>query len=376
MVALIAVTLFGMAAFAVDAGSAYNAKRQLSTSADAASLAGAAALEDYSGNCTTVSNNAAAQTAAQNAGDSYRTRNRSSSTRVGFGLACSSDSKAVEVMYQNTDTVNTVFGKVFGVSSLNATRDATATIEVPPDAPGLRPYMICTDDLNKLNTGGIQTFPFPNALCGNQSGNWYTIDCPAFGGSNSTAQLAQVTISGCPSDIHIIDTSSVATVPLKDALLISTCQAAEAAQGTKLTAKPGCLTANTGNLASNNLEDAWRYLIGVASSSGATLSTPVQPKSILLPVFLTGSVINPGNSAVYPVYAFVGATVCGYHWQNKEGVSNLGDCVGTPAWAAGNYDAIKLVKATVLVSGSTGSRLCALGASDCDFGARRVRLVK
>jgi hypothetical protein len=222
----------------------------------------------------------------------------------------------------------------------------------------------------------MHQFNFPNSVCGKQPGNWYTVDCPAYGEKNSSDLLAKVTTFGCPSDIAVIDTSSVSTDIAKAALLLTTCTTNAATTGSPLSAKPGCLTANTGGLTQDKVVDAWGYLTGLKDDQRNTLATPVMPKSILLPVFLKNSVgvDKSGNNTVYPVYAFVGATVCGYHWNNKVGLSNLGDCVGA-AFDATADDSIILVKANVLVSGSTGGVLCSLGDT-CDLGARRVRLTE
>src|SRR3954471_2769676 len=77
VVAILSLVFLLIAAFTVDAGRAYVQKRQLSTSADAASLAAARVYSGYTGTCAQLSNqslptSAAAYAAAQTAANAAR----------------------------------------------------------------------------------------------------------------------------------------------------------------------------------------------------------------------------------------------------------------------------------------------------------------
>ena len=352
-VALLATVLVGVAAFTVDLGGAYLAKRDTANATDAASLAGAKELATVTGTCATVASNATATNAARSSGDTYLADNVTSATRTVFDVTCDATGKTIQVHYGADAKVDRALSGVFGgKGKYTVARDATAGVGVATDANGMRPYAICAADVPALQAGGVRQIDFPNALCGNQPGNWYSIDCPPTS-SNSTQVLADNTRNGCDEDISIIDTSSATTDAQRISILQANCP--------KLQADPGCLTANTGNLPSNNITDAFDYLLG---------------KDILLPVFFKGSVVGNGNNARYPVYAFVGVTVCGYHFQNKSGVVTTGNCSGAAFTGSGNYDAMLLKLTNVITSGSTKASTCTLGNIACDFGARSVRLIK
>jgi len=379
VVGLLTVVFVGLAAFSVDAGSGYAAKRQLSHAADAAALGAGATLTDYDGNCTTISNNSAATAAAQAAADSYLTRNRANTTRTGFSVSCSSDNKSVDVFVADHGTVNGVLSGIFGINQLQANRQATAEVGVPNSSPGLRPYAICASDLGDLQPSDPpQAFYMPEAGCGQPPGNWYSLDCPPTH-TNGTPVIASNTQLGCDADIHIVDTSSATTDAGKIALLDAACPPSTPSGGT---ANPGCLTANTGNLPANGITQAFDYLLGLRDINGNLLSPPRNPLAIVLPVFFPGSVEGSGEGAVYPVYALVGASICAYHFQNQGNMTTLGKCAGAvplvaPAGAqANNWNAVELVGRRVQITGSTGTPTCAVGDPTCDFGARSVRLIK
>lgn len=379
LVAFLAVTLVGLAAFAVDAGSGYAAKRQISHAADAAALGGAGKLTDYDGDCTTISGNATAVNDARNTADSYLTRNRNNTTRTGFSVSCSSDNKSVDVYVADHGTVQGVLSGVFGINQLQANREATAEIGVPNSTPGLRPYAICASDLGDLQPSDPpQAFYMPEAGCGQPPGNWYSLDCPPTH-TNGTPVIADNTIFGCDSDIHIVDTSTATTAAQKISMLDAACPPSVPSGGTS---NPGCMTANTGNLPANGITQAFDFLLGIRDKNGNLLATPRNPLAIVLPVFFPGSVEGSGENAVYPVYALVGASICAYHFQNQGAMTTMGKCAGAvplvqPVGAqVNNWDAIELVGRRVQITGSTGSPTCAVGDPTCDFGVRSVHLIK
>ncbi|MGB8651529.1 MAG: pilus assembly protein TadG-related protein [Mycobacteriales bacterium] len=352
LVALLSVVLIGVAAFTVDFGATYLTKRDLSNGTDAASLAAAKDLATHSGTCLEIGADGTATSAARTTGDGYLQDNLSGATRTGFDVGCDATG-SVTVRYAGEALTDRALGGVFGGSGkYDVAREATSTVGVASDVNGLRPYMICFSDLPTLELGGVQRINYPSATCGNQAGNWYSTDCPG-DGNNGTQTLADNTLNGCDTDISIIDTTAAAGVSTQIISILK-------ANCPKLQADPGCLTANTGNLASNNIENAWIALLG---------------KDILLPVFYPGSLVGNGNNTRYPVYNFAGVTVCGYHWQSKSGLSTATACTGS-SWQNGNYDALLLKLTKVITSGSTHASTCKLGDITCDFGARVVHLVK
>lgn len=351
-VVLIVFVTIPVAAFTTDFGSAYVVKRNLATGADAAALA---AAKDFATStrktCAAALLDTATATTAQATGDSYLSQNAPKAARTGFTVACDTTSQNLDVTYKGQDSSSRFLGAIYGAGDYQVSRSATAEVGVAADVTGLRPYMICGADLPTLTADSSpHELVFPNAVCGSQSGNWYSVDCPT-SGSNGTKDLASNTEFGCDADISIIDTSNATNDAQRISILQANCP--------QLQANPGCLTANTGKLSSQNIADAWDKLLG---------------QDILMPVFFKGSVVNPGNNARYPVYAFVGVKVCGYNWQSKSNITTAGACAGAAFSNADN--SLVLVGESVIASGSTKTSTCALGNVLCDFGARTVHLVK
>jgi len=154
---------------------------------------------------------------------------------------------------------------------------------------------------------------YPNLDCTtnpetNPEGNWYTIDCPnadnnGTGTMENTGSLAYNTRNGCDDYIEVIQPNDVSS-------LIDTCDVPSPDVHK-------CLGANPGNLASNNLAEAWEFL---------------RNQEIALPVFRHGSIVENGggNNWVFPVAGVVGIKVCGYQWQNSGNswTSNDPECLG------------------------------------------------
>lgn len=142
LLALLAVVLIGMAAFAVDLGFAYSTKRQLSVAADAAALAAArqvnAALP-----VGTACNSTVLQPIAQSAAVLANSQNDrvGGSTVTSVSVDCSNDD--VQVTVTNEKVVDAIFGPVLGVSNYRPSRSATAQLFVPQAAYGLRPIAAC-----------------------------------------------------------------------------------------------------------------------------------------------------------------------------------------------------------------------------------------
>jgi Flp pilus assembly protein TadG len=365
MIAIATTMLVLISAFTVDFGLAYNSKRQLQTGADSASLAAAGKLTGTPGNCSAISSNTTAVDAAHATADAISDSNRAGRIPTDWNVACSADNKRVEVRYTNGGTTNTIFGALAGARSIASERSATAELFVPASVTGLRPYFVCISDAQALAvTAGSSwvKLTFPNAACGNQPGNWYTVDCPEDGTGNSTTVIANNTQNGCDAEITIVDTSAardpitgaVTNSALETSLLLAACNHTPALSGPN-----GCLTGNTGNLTANAIQNAWDGLLG---------------KQIALPVFKVGTVTGNGNGATYPIESILGVKVCAYQWQNKDGVSSDPDCAGIVIPSV-NEDHLWLKYTSLQVSGSTRpSPNCGIGDPLCNF--RSVRLIR
>jgi Flp pilus assembly protein TadG len=361
IVALSTVGLAIVAAFSTDLGLAYNSSRQLQTSADAASLAAAGQLASHPGTCATIVADTAAVSAARTLADQVSQSNRPGRTPTTWSVACSPDNKRVEVTYGNSGSTTGFFGGLTGATSIGAAKSATAEVFVPSGVGGLRPYFLCLSDAQALEAtsgSGYLDIPYPNGPCGSPPGNWYTVDCPEDGTNNSTPVIATNTAEGCDGEISIVDTSAAyppATAAFDPAiektLLLQACS-------TGLSGSRGCLTGNTGQLSSSQIQTAWDGLLG---------------KSIALPVFRPDTVVGTGNGATYPIKAILGAKVCAYKWQNKQASSSDADCVGL-TFPNDNSDHLWLKFETIQVSGSSKPNpVCAVGDPLCKINA--VRLV-
>jgi len=140
-----------MAAFAVDLGSAYAAKRQLSVAVDAAALdAGAAvnaALPAGKGCSSSTLTSIGAQAKAEAAANTTNLGNDKTGQSVVESVTVSCTNAAVEVSVTNRRNIASTFGFILGVDQQSPRRSATSLVYVPSVATGLRPFAACADDL-------------------------------------------------------------------------------------------------------------------------------------------------------------------------------------------------------------------------------------
>jgi Flp pilus assembly protein TadG len=376
IVGILAIVLFGIAAFTVDFGMAYVSKRQLQTASDAGALAAASIYAQRTGDCEALSADGAAKTLAQTAADDIREENRPGSTGGTLDVGCG-DNGALDVTYESEGDTDVLFGGLLGAESneITTSRAATATVDVPDEVgSGLRPYMICSDHVpgGTLPSAVVKVdfpgTPIGDGPCptGSNPGNWWTINCPE-GTNNSNASLAEKTRDGCTDPVSTVSPQPAPTAPpnesLREALL----------DGCDGGADQDCLNGVPGNIGGAEVWSAWSTLLG---------------KSIVLPVFCGESVCDPaavtdasGDNVNYPVHKFVGVTICGYHWgarSLKRGQTSTGVCSNNTSnynaadgGEAANY--LLLAYTQVQVSGTTGPSSCALGGA-CDGGLRRLLL--
>jgi Putative Flp pilus-assembly TadE/G-like len=391
IVAILAVVLFGLAAFSVDFGLAYTSKRNLQKGADAAALASASEiikLARPTDTCAAIAarytSDAAFRTALQKVADDYSRANRSSATRLGMEVRCSADSKRVEVLYRAGGTTPRLFGGLFGSGDYSTSRQAVADIFVPSSGQGLRPYFLCVSDLTRLQgTDGIVQVRYEkdSAPCGTFPGNWYTANCPVFQGNGD---LADYTLNGCSHEVKIIEPVAPDTT-VTQATVLSECSPSLQTKDPS-----GCLVSNPGNIASGSSQSgqqiigAWDYLLTLPSIAVPIFNT--QWKTWADAANTSDCKSNgQGANGCYPVQAIAGVKVCGYRWQNKDGLDPEravpgSPCTGVDALLAAipssdksNYLWLKLVG--VQLTGSSKPAGCAVGSS-CDGGSRGTRLVE
>jgi len=350
------IMFLGFAAIAVDAGYGFVSKRNLQNAADAGALSAADYLVSESGSCAQVAADTDAVDEAQAIAEQFSEDNRSAKIETGFEVRCSDDNRRIEVWYRNGGTTSTVFAPMIGEGSATAAeREAVASVGVPGSLTGLRPYFVCITDADALRaSSGWLRVGFPNASCGNQPGNWYTVDCPEDGQGNGTPVIAVNTREGCASEVSVVDLTSAGGDPvLEKQLLLAACTGSP-----PLSAENGCLTGNTGNLSSNPLKLAWDTLLG---------------QTITLPVFELDTVVGTGNNARYPIRAIMGAKVCGYKWNSKDNISTDPECAGVSI-PGGNQNFLWLKYDSYQTTGTSKPSTCAVGDPNCDYGLRNVSL--
>lgn len=376
IVAILAVLLLGMAAFALDFGNAYSVKRQLSVAADSAALAAARAANasiPVGGNCSESALQAVARAAAVTANSQNDRSGQSSVTSV--AVDCSGGTLTVTVA--NERSLETIFGSLFGADGYTVARQASAQLYVPGAASGLRPIGACQATLlaNYQPAAGVAN-PFlvfvskDQAVCGTTpAGNWgFTnfLDQGSFGTYNDPGDPAynpeETCTSGNPSAGGQAGCQSLWTdIGYSGPVYFP---------NTLTSPGPG-LAGNTGFSNSS----AWRSALdGLVDDI------------ILLPVADRFS--GNGSNARLNVTGIVTLRVCSV---NRGGTVRQGtstDCAGRrvpttnpdlATWQGlkNNEAALWAIPTDYVTSGVTNPRSdCRLGQSGCDFGTRAVRLYR
>jgi hypothetical protein len=142
IVAICAVFLIGLSAFAVDFGNAFAVKRQLSVSADASAIAAARAVSAAvpPGKACDA---AALQPVAQNAANLANSQNDSSGESTVSSVTVTCDSNGVTVKVDNQRQLQPIFGGLFGATRYEPAGTASAQLYVPGVAYGMRPIAAC-----------------------------------------------------------------------------------------------------------------------------------------------------------------------------------------------------------------------------------------
>ena len=389
-VAILSVLLLGLAAFAVDLGSAYAAKRQLSVAADAAALDAAnavnAAIPAGAGCSPAVLASVGAQAKATAAATTTNGGNdkTNSASIESVDIACNAN-RSVEVTVVNSREIPSTFGSVLGVSKQVPRRTATASIYVPTIATGLRPFAACSDDLVGAN-GVIAKL---NAIVGAvpQYGShfvvWISKDQSVCGASpGGQWGFANFLDQGAYGDFN--DVGSPAYNPA------STCGGGSPSSG----GNAGCQSewvdvgynggvtipnlavgGNTGLSGNSGLANSAAYRDALDALVGDVIQLPVATSYANGNLNVTGVVSarvcavkqSPGSITSGSCYAPVGAT-------NPLTGKNLNPWAGFK----NNEGALQVefVGYSVSSVAAPNASGCALNDKTCDFGTRAVTLYK
>ncbi|MGH9015953.1 MAG: pilus assembly protein TadG-related protein [Acidimicrobiia bacterium] len=203
MTAILTTTCIACAAFAIDAGAGWGAKRRLRTSTDAGALAAAKSYAEGFDGCAGDD-------------DTYVTANDSAAvvTDCQDHSFSATDSGYVTVAAERT--IDFTFAGIFGINDADVTSTTHAMYGYPTGAIGLRPMGLCinahpalTAWLN-LPTGptgdsGTIRIPYnkdhPDACGSTAPGNWGMLDLN--GGSNSNAETKEWVANGYPGNVKL-----------------------------------------------------------------------------------------------------------------------------------------------------------------------------
>jgi Putative Flp pilus-assembly TadE/G-like len=125
VVALALVALLGIAAFSIDVGYAYYAKRQLQSATDAAALAGAQDLPNATTALATATSYAAADTPANLSGLSFTYTTKCTATAI-IATGCVASVNPNELIVNGTGSTNTWFARIFGITHFDVAAHANA----------------------------------------------------------------------------------------------------------------------------------------------------------------------------------------------------------------------------------------------------------
>ena len=280
VVALLMTVFLGLTAFVIDLGYAYAVARQQSSSADAASLAAAAAVgrqiprgASCAEGLAVIDEYAVATTAA----NAYIAANDLSGTTLeDIDVRClgAGTDEAVEVTIRNGGSNPTFFAQaVSGISSISTSEEASARYVRASSAGGLRPWAVCDGTAQLAQQDPDTTFVtgLDNkvGICSGDdaaSGNWGAVDFD--GGSNPAGDLTDWTMNGYPGPVAIPD-------PL-------------------LPADPG--------ISGGQLPDAFTALLD---------------QTVLLPSVASYNEGSGGNAS-FDTVGVLSAQICGVRYSNKE----------------------------------------------------------
>jgi Flp pilus assembly protein TadG len=237
IVALLLVPMMLLTAFTLDFGIAYAQAQAFSAGADSGALAIASAKRanlnaqaSAPGNCQSLITSDAGQALAiakkqADANRPYDLKATTGQVDVQVSLTCVDKNGApnpngilrVKVTVQRN--VPTTLGKLAGLNSVKASRQASAGLGVIQSTAGAFPLTICDAQAKAIMSRAVSA-PYPievidvdkvwKADCSskNGSGNWGWLDC----GGNGTPGIVDAILTGCPLDLTLTGTPPTITV--------------------------------------------------------------------------------------------------------------------------------------------------------------------
>jgi Flp pilus assembly protein TadG len=319
LITVFMMSLLGMAALAIDAGSWYQTRRALQASADSAALAGASQLPvGWS----------SAQTAAQT---EYGNNGRGSDTVTYQNTTNLASNDTVKVTA--TRASGSFFARLFGITSANITATASATVES---------YTTVT------STG--QVMPWGVMKASWVLGSQYSIYTDGTSPNNGALSLNSKSSGTCSGTSGGSDYKN---------MLNGTTIACDVSVGDLETVKSGQNTGPTAQGIDGRIcTTCWKPLnqiVQFTSGGQATLLLPSSPQLLLLPVVENqdGSTNWPGGGSQVRVigFAWFVLTQPGY---TNGGKTVLGTFVGLSGpqngWSSGAYNAQASTASTVLLT--------------------------
>ena len=234
-VAILAFVLIGLAAFTLDFGMAYAQRRALSTGADSAALAIVRenynkVIKDPSLTCSQLlaSGETAAQTTALtqvNSNKPFGTTLPASSIQTPVLSCVGAESGILQATVTVSKTVDTIFGNIFGVSTLPISRSAAAALGAVNEVSGYIPIALCKDQADKILANAVKDANAVPAVVGRHElilidkkwkgsdpcntlgvaeGNWGWLYCS----TNGASDLADTIANGCPQPLVIVPGSA------------------------------------------------------------------------------------------------------------------------------------------------------------------------
>lgn len=196
IVAICSTALFAMAAFAIDAGNAWQSRRHLINATDAAALAAAQEYALGGNGCGGVD-------------DSFVVKNDPDASVTGCVPNLGTGKGRVTV---NASTpVDFAFADVIGIANTTVTSSTTSRYGIPSGVKSLRPLALCNASVGFqawITSGMVNPYvatilynkDHPNACGNNAPGNWGVADLD--GGANSNSDTKDWLANGYPGLIN------------------------------------------------------------------------------------------------------------------------------------------------------------------------------
>ena len=263
----------------------------------------------------------------------------SDSADVTVALVCDSTSKTLQVTVKIDRTIDSIFGKVVGISSMHVDRTAMAALGVANTVKGVEPFGMCLnqamDIVSHKGTQNTSTHLYPAQIVKETkvwtgpsttqcdpagAGNWGWLGLPGMG--NDSNGLGDMLASGYGGAVAIGD--SIGSVP--------------------------------GGRANNSHTQG-----AMAALMNTTVTFPVFDQ-------ITGN----GDGTRFRIYGFISVRLCGYDKTIITGTQGTCYDSSTNPMVDANDMQVRFVAST-LEGGQIGG-LCDIGATTCAFNAYTTKL--